>query len=138
MLKALKSNNICTIMPDGPKGPRHQFKIGGLLLAMRSDVYILPMTFAASKPIILHSWDRFTLWWPFSRLCLLYGEPFKVPGDLSPEEKREERFIQWLSAKDIKFASPEAERAYKERVTRFIKVINTSIKDSSLNSIPMQ
>jgi uroporphyrinogen-III decarboxylase len=50
-------------------------------------------------------------------------------ADLSPEEKREERFRQWLSAKDIRFASPEAERAYKERVTRFIKVIKLEEPD---------
>jgi uroporphyrinogen-III decarboxylase len=39
--------------------------------------------------------------------------------ELSPEEKREERFKRWLSMPGVSFASPDAERAYKERVTRF-------------------
>jgi len=83
MLGALKSGHVCTIMPDGPRGPRHEFKVGALLLASRAQVPMLPMTFAAQKPIIMKSWDRFTLWWPFSRICLIYGKPLHTPPDLS-------------------------------------------------------
>jgi len=42
--------------------------------------------------------------------------------ELSWQEKREERFKRWLS-QDIKFVTPQAEKMYKERVTRFIKAI---------------
>jgi len=45
-------------------------------------------------------------------------------ADLSWEEKREERFKRWLSPTGVKFSSPEAEKLYKERVTRFIKAIS--------------
>jgi hypothetical protein len=43
--------------------------------------------------------------------------------ELTPAEKQEELFQRWLSPKDaegkaIKFQSPKAEKAYKERVTR--------------------
>ena len=38
--------------------------------------------------------------------------------ELTRDEKQEELFSKWLSPKDIKFASPQAEKAYKERVTR--------------------
>ncbi len=86
MLKALRANRVCTILPDGPNGPPRVIKIGALVLAMRAGCPILPITFAASRPIVLGSWDRFTLWWPFSRLCLIYGEPFSVPPGLNGEE----------------------------------------------------
>ena len=43
--------------------------------------------------------------------------------ELTPEEKREERFNKWLGAAGVVFASPEAEKAYKERVTRLGKAI---------------
>jgi uroporphyrinogen-III decarboxylase len=43
--------------------------------------------------------------------------------ELTPEEKREERFKRWLSASGVEFASPEAEKAYKERATRLGKAI---------------
>jgi uroporphyrinogen-III decarboxylase len=49
--------------------------------------------------------------------------------DLSPEEKREERFKRWLSPPDAKFASPEYEKAYKARVTRIIKAIKLEEPD---------
>ncbi len=42
-------------------------------------------------------------------------------ADLSWQEKREERFKHWLSPTGVTFSSPEAERLYKERVTRFTK-----------------
>jgi uroporphyrinogen-III decarboxylase len=35
--------------------------------------------------------------------------------ELTPEEKREERFKQWLAPPDIEFISPEAEKAYFEK-----------------------
>lgn len=47
---------------------------------------------------------------------------------LTPEQKREERFKRWLSP-DIVFNSPEAEKLYKERTTRFIKAIKLEEPD---------
>jgi hypothetical protein len=38
--------------------------------------------------------------------------------ELTPAEKQEDLFNQWLSPEDIKFASPTTKKAYKERVTR--------------------
>ena len=48
--------------------------------------------------------------------------------ELTWQEKREERFKRWLSP-DIKFASKEAEKLYKERTTRFIKAIKLEEPD---------
>jgi uroporphyrinogen-III decarboxylase len=49
--------------------------------------------------------------------------------EMTPEEKREERFKRWLSPPGIKFSSAEAEEGYKKRVTRFIKVIKLEKPD---------
>jgi uroporphyrinogen-III decarboxylase len=49
-------------------------------------------------------------------------------ADLSWEEKREERFKRWLTP-DVTFSSPEAEKLYKERVTRFIKAVKLEEPD---------
>jgi len=38
--------------------------------------------------------------------------------ELTPDEKQEELFNRWLSPEGIEFASPAAEKAYKERVSR--------------------
>ena len=50
-------------------------------------------------------------------------------SELSPDEKREERFKRWLSPDDVTFNSPEAERLYRERVTRLIEVIRLKEPD---------
>ncbi len=49
--------------------------------------------------------------------------------DLSPEEKKERRFKQWLSPTDVKFKNSDAEKGYKERVIRFIKAIKLEEPD---------
>jgi uroporphyrinogen-III decarboxylase len=49
-------------------------------------------------------------------------------SEMTWEEKREERFTRWLSP-GVKFSSPEAEKLYRERVTRFIKTIKLEEPD---------
>jgi hypothetical protein len=53
----------------------------------------------------------------------------KTWAELSPEEKREQRFQRWLSPPGVTFASPQAEKVYKERVTRFIKAFTLQKPD---------
>ncbi len=91
MLKHLRRGDHCTILPDGPTGPRMVLKSGAVLLAQRAGAVIQPLTFAASKPIVFNSWDRFTLWKPFSRLLLLYGPPITIPRNIGPDQLEQER-----------------------------------------------
>ena len=48
---------------------------------------------------------------------------------MTAEQKREKRFQQWLEPEGVQFISPEAERCYRERVGRFIKVFNLEKPD---------
>lgn len=48
---------------------------------------------------------------------------------LTPEQKREKRFEQWLAAKNVEFKSPEAKKKYQQRITRFIKVFKLEKPD---------
>lgn len=50
-------------------------------------------------------------------------------AEMTWQERREERFKQWLAAPGVKFISAEAERLHKERVTRFIKAIKLEEPD---------
>lgn len=86
MLKQLKQGKRCAVLPDGPNGPRYQFKLGSILLAQRSGALILPITFAAKKKIVINSWDRFTLWWPFTKVYCVYGKPISIPRNISKAE----------------------------------------------------
>ncbi len=49
--------------------------------------------------------------------------------EMTWQERREERFKKWLEAPGVEFNSPEARAAYRERVTRFIKVIKMEEPD---------
>jgi hypothetical protein len=44
-------------------------------------------------------------------------------SELTPDERREERFKQWLAPAGVKFVSESAEKSYAKRVTRLIDVI---------------
>jgi len=50
-------------------------------------------------------------------------------SQLTPEERREERLRRWLSPPGVEFVGPEAEKAYRERVTRFIRAIKLEKPD---------
>jgi lysophospholipid acyltransferase (LPLAT)-like uncharacterized protein len=93
MLKHLKRGEHCTVLPDGPQGPRFVVKMGAIMLAQRSGALILPLTFSAAKPIIFNSWDRFMLWRPFSKVLLMYGAPIQIPRNITPDELEESRLF---------------------------------------------
>jgi hypothetical protein len=50
-------------------------------------------------------------------------------AELSPDERREERFKRWLAPPDVKFSTPSAAKVYKERVTRLIAAIQVKKPD---------
>jgi uroporphyrinogen-III decarboxylase len=50
-------------------------------------------------------------------------------SEMTWQERREERFKRWLSPPNVKFISPEAEKLYKQRTTRFIKAIKLEEPD---------
>lgn len=81
MIRALKAGGTGAITPDGPRGPRHEFKAGMITIAQKSQAAILPLTFASSRVWRLKSWDRFTIPKPFSKTIALYGEPIFIPRE---------------------------------------------------------
>jgi uroporphyrinogen-III decarboxylase len=48
---------------------------------------------------------------------------------LSWEDKREQRFQRWLSPPGAQFSSPDAEKSYRARATRFIRAIRVQEPD---------
>lgn len=72
------------INPDGPRGPRFQFKPGAILLAQMSGRPMLPLAYAASRAWLIH-WDRFVIPLPFSRIVVAIGPPREVPRVLGEE-----------------------------------------------------
>jgi len=58
--------------------------------------------------------------------------------DLSPDERREDRFNRWLSPSGIQSSGAEAKERYEARVTRFIKAIKLEEPDRVPVMLPVQ
>lgn len=97
-LKRLKAGSDVAITPDGPRGPRHSVAPGIAILSQKSDAYIVPFSYSASKYWQLRSWDRFIIPKPFSTLHFRVGEPFKLAGMDEERARREvKRRLEALS-----------------------------------------
>jgi lysophospholipid acyltransferase (LPLAT)-like uncharacterized protein len=72
------------ITPDGPRGPRFEFKPGAILLSQMSGRPILPMAYHARRAILFH-WDKFVIPMPFTHIVIAVGEPVTVPRTLNAE-----------------------------------------------------
>lgn len=82
MYKAIVKDKLSPAStPDGPKGPRSQFKPGMAKLAQLTGAPLIPMSWAAKSAWVLNSWDRFVIPKPFTRIVIAIGEPIFVPRE---------------------------------------------------------
>ena len=79
---ALQQGISPAITPDGPHGPRFEFKPGAILLAQLSGRPMLPLAFHASRAWRTRAWDRFVIPWPGARIAIAVGTPRYVPRGL--------------------------------------------------------
>lgn len=91
MRKELDGGGEVIIVPDGPRGPNRKMKLGALKLSQQSGAYIVPFTFAAARKKTLNSWDKFMIFYPFTRVVALFGEPILVDPKLRGDDLERER-----------------------------------------------
>jgi len=104
MVRELRRGGEVIIVPDGPRGPDRELKLGGLKLAMETGARLVPFTFSTSRKRFLRSWDRFLLFPPFSKVVMMFGQPITLEPGLSPEDLEEagKRIEKELIALDAK------------------------------------
>lgn len=85
ILRAARAGQDLGFTPDGPKGPRHEFKWGALVAAQLTGLPLITISVGADRAWYLSSWDRFMIPKPFSNLRIRYGVPRWVPRDASTE-----------------------------------------------------
>lgn len=68
------------ITPDGPRGPRHSFAPGALLLAYRAGAAVVPIVAHVNRKWQLRTWDGFEIPKPFARVTIVYGTPVTPTG----------------------------------------------------------
>jgi lysophospholipid acyltransferase (LPLAT)-like uncharacterized protein len=70
---------------DGPKGPRHEAKLGALLLAKKTGQAVLPFSVNAERFWQLPSWDGLQIPKPFTRATVRIAPPLRVAADADAE-----------------------------------------------------
>lgn len=80
-VQVVKGGTNMAFTPDGPRGPRHSFAPGALILAHRAGVPIVTITAHVDRTWRFGSWDAFELPKPFAKITVLYGAPRMVAGD---------------------------------------------------------
>jgi len=103
MRQDLRKGGELIIIPDGPRGPDRLLKPGCLKLAQDTGALLIPWSFSASRKKSLGSWDRFLLFYPFSRIVAIYGKPMNVSpaldeAEFETERKRVEQALKALDA----------------------------------------
>jgi len=83
MREAVRSGHVLCVTPDGPRGPRHEMKMGAVRVAQTTGVPLCMLSVAYRRCWRLASWDRFELPAPFTRARLVCSEPVLVDTALS-------------------------------------------------------
>lgn len=86
--RQMRKEGLCgCVTLDGPRGPRHKVKPGAIFLAQRAQAPIVPMRiFMERAKVFERAWDRFQLPLPFSRVRVVFGEPYRLPDAASATE----------------------------------------------------
>lgn len=71
---------------DGSKGPRLKVKPGAIYLAKLAGKVIIPTVCYAKREIMLNTWDRFSIPYPFSTIKIYYGNPIIIDKNASKDE----------------------------------------------------
>lgn len=98
MRKTLASGDAAVIAVDGPLGPYHVVHRGAVQLASELGWLLIPISVAASrKRILAKRWDKLEMPQIFARVCLVIGDPIRVPPNLD-----QKALETWISR--VKFA----------------------------------
>ena len=78
MVRMARDPDDIVFTPDGPKGPRHEAKMGVAQISKVTGRPVVPIAFAASRGARFRSWDRLLFPYPFSRGVYAFCEPLSL------------------------------------------------------------
>lgn len=82
----IESGRPAIFTADGPRGPIFQTKMGPIKLAQLTGAPVGAFHFQPERAWTIHSWDRFQVPKPFTRIVLSWAQWTRVSADLSGEE----------------------------------------------------
>ncbi len=100
------------ITPDGPRGPRHEMKMGAVRLAQKTGTPLLLFAVGFKSSWSLRSWDGFQIPKPWTRAmvmvrCVSAEELTPEDGDLEPVRKDVSRRLNEMNDEARRLAGAE-------------------------------
>ena len=89
MVDYAKNKYSVAITPDGPRGPRHEFKAGAVITAKKSGIPLVLVGVGFKRKKILSNWDKFEIPYFFTKAKIIYSEPVYINKNLTYEETSE-------------------------------------------------
>lgn len=86
LVRHLRRGRSLAITPDGPLGPKEEFKPGALQAARMAGAPLIPVMAGADRAWWIEGWDRFMVPKPFAHVRVEIGEPCRVSRDVSGAE----------------------------------------------------
>lgn len=91
LIRAVRAGKNAILVADGSQGPPRIVQAGSLILASKTGVPVLPLSWSCNRYKRFGSWDGTALPLPFSKVDFFYGEPLFVPPELQDEQLEEYR-----------------------------------------------
>ena len=79
MIHHIRQHHLGAHIVDGPKGPIGVVKKGIIHMARETNAVIVPVYATPTEAWSFRSWDRFFIPKPFSRVCIHFGDLFRLP-----------------------------------------------------------
>ncbi|NOY05942.1 MAG: hypothetical protein GXO82_04835 [Chlorobi bacterium] len=97
------------ITPDGPRGPRHEMKMGAVRLAQKTGTPLILFAVGFKKYWSLRSWDGFQIPKPWTKAiilirCISIEELAPGDGDLEPVRRDISRRLHEMNDEALRLA----------------------------------
>lgn len=83
LVRKVRAGSSLAITPDGPQGPREEFKPGALQVARITGAPVIPVLAGTRRAWWIEGWDRFMIPKPFARIKVVVGKPRIIPRESS-------------------------------------------------------
>jgi lysophospholipid acyltransferase (LPLAT)-like uncharacterized protein len=93
LVEACVNGAAIVITPDGPRGPAMRCKPGAAVVSATAESPVLPIGYSVRRALVLKTWDRFMIPWPFNRGAFVFGpliEPATEHSEAMLDAKRRE------------------------------------------------
>jgi lysophospholipid acyltransferase (LPLAT)-like uncharacterized protein len=84
--RAIESGRPAIFTADGPRGPIYQTKMGPVKLAQMTGAPIGVFHLQPERAWVIHSWDRFLIPKPFTRIVVSWARGLAVAAEVAEGE----------------------------------------------------